>query len=169
MKTANPMRQKEMTPFRILLAGLIGIGISFVLGQYFNPDEKISRLALMSAVGGVGLTLITFYFFYRKNNGPVFGKKPFGEISLTKRLFGVIGISGFACVATGVVTSLFFEPIGVGEGAFFGGFMGISTSCMVCGGWEFWNRFFPNQASKSLNKMFPKKPATFRERINRID
>ena len=169
MNTVNPMRKKELNPLRILLAGLIGIGISFVLGQYLDPDEKISRLALMSAVGGVGLTLITFYFFYRENNRPVFGRKPLGEISITKRLFGLTIISGVACAATGVVTSLFFERVGVGQGAFMGGFVGAPTSVIICGGWELCNRFFPNQASKFLNKMFPKKPATFLERINRVD
>ena len=46
MKTGNPMKRKEMNPFRILLAGLVGIGISFVVGHYASPDEKISQLAL---------------------------------------------------------------------------------------------------------------------------
>ncbi len=169
MNTVNPMRKKELNPLRILLAGLIGIGISFVLGQYLDPDEKISRLALMSAVGGVGLTLITFYFFYRENNRPVFGRKPLGEISITKRLFGLTIVTGVACAATGVVTSFFFERLGVGQGAFMGGFVGVPGSIMMCGGWELWNRMFPKRASKFLNKMFPKKPATFLERINRVD
>ena len=169
MKTGNPMKRKEMNPFRILLAGLVGIGISFVVGHYANPDEKISQLALMSAVTGVCLTLITFYFFYRKNNRPVFGRKPLGEISVTKRLFGLTILTGVACAATGVITSFFFERIGVGQGAFMGGFVGIGASVMLCGGWELWYRISPKQASKSLNKMFPKKQATFLERIDQVD
>ena len=163
------MKQKEMNPFRIVLAGVLCIGFGFIFGHYFDPDEKISQLALTSAVTGVGGIPLTLYLFYRKNNRPIFGKKPLDKIPLAERLLGLMGISGVVCAATGIICSFFFESIAVGQGAFIGGFVGIGVSGMICGGWELWNRIFPKQASNCLNRMFPKKQRTFLERINRID
>ena len=162
--TEFKLKTKRYSPWEDAISGKLIQYIHDSSGL-FRVVEDLQRLIVNKSKRGKSSTNKP----NRKNNRPVFGRKPLGEISLTKRLLGLTIVTGIACAATGVVTSLFFERVGVGQGAFIGGFVGAGTCVMVWGGWELCNRFFPTQASKFLKHMFPKKPATFLERINRVD
>ena len=137
----------------------VGIGISFVYDNLFGTQVAPSAPVII-----VGVMLILHYFSCLKFNIGVFGKKPLGSISFTKRLSGLMFVTGVACACAGVISSFFFASTELGQGAVVGGLTGASTSGSICAGWELLNRIFPKQASIFLNGMFPKKRAKLPDR-----
>lgn len=152
-KSGHHTKQPEIKLFRTCVAGLLCIGLGIIFGYYSEPDPKISRLVFTSVVAGVGGTIILTYHSYLKSDKPIFGGKPLKEISFTKRLFGLMGLTTVACIASGLLTGFFFESVGVGMALFFGVFFGAIGSGVFCAWCDLWNRIFPKKPSPFLHRI----------------